>query len=526
MLKGRVLVLGAAAALAVAVVSTTVAGAAIQPIKKYTVALQGTGYETKRLLSVGDTVPMTGNPAKQYQMVGIPDGTGAHRNSDGTRTIFVNHELTVSPLAISRPIIEDPLNRGAIVSKLILDGDGNVLTGDRAYDVVYDESVPTPVALPAADMSNSTRPFSRFCSATLVGPPDGFDRWIYMPNEEEGTEANTFDGKGGVAVAIFDKELHTLPKLGRFAWENTVPQPNTGSRTVVMGLEDGPFAVDPLVENSQVYIYVGTKQTGSGVSALNRNGLDNGLLYVLAPVDPAQRSEADFGDESGAIPVKWVQVPNTDSTTETQLEAASDTAGAINFARPEDGAFNKRDGNEFFFVTTGGLAGANELGRLYSLRIDPNDPTAQGTLQVVYEADEVIAAGRDIAISPDNIDTSKNYLMINEDGTTESRAVMAAKGRDGSIWRFRIKQNGPVGVDADSAKRMAELDPPGQAGGGVVGPGIWETSGITDTSDVFGNGTWIFDVQAHPPTIAPGVNTWEDGQLLLLTRGSDKGNDD
>jgi hypothetical protein len=60
----------------------------------------------------------------------------------------------------------------------------------------------------------------------------------------------------------------------------------------------------------------------------------------------------------------------------------------------------------------------------------------------------------------------------------------------------------------------------------VVGPGIWETSGITDTSDVFGNGTWIFDVQAHPPTIAPGVNTWEDGQLLLLTRGSDKGNDD
>ena len=36
---------------------------------------------------------------------------------------------------------------------------------------------------------------------------------------------------------------------------------------------------------------------------------------------------------------------------EAQLEAASDAVGAISFARPEDGAFNKRNPNEFFFVT-------------------------------------------------------------------------------------------------------------------------------------------------------------------------------
>jgi Bacterial protein of unknown function (DUF839) len=524
MLKRRALPLLAATALAVAV-STAVGVAAINDVKRYTVPVPGSGYETKRLLSVGDTVPLTGSPSREYQMVGIPDGTGAHRNPGGTRTILMNHELPVSPtVATSQPIIGDPLNRGAIVSKLIVDRRGNVLSGDRAYDVVYDESQANPVPQPPADMSNSTRPFSRFCSATLVGPPDGFDRWIYMPNEEEGTEANTFDQKGGVAVAIFDNELHTLPKLGRFAWENTVPQPNHGPQTVVMSLEDGPFQVDPAVENSQVYMYVGQKERGRDVSVLNRNGLDNGLLYVLAPVNPAQRLEPSFGDESGAIPVKWVLVPNADSTTEAQLEAASDAAGAINFARPEDGAFNKRDENQFFFVTTGGLAGGNELGRLYSLNIDRKDPTAQGTLQVVYEADDVIAAGGDTAISPDNVDTSKRYLMINEDGTTESRAVMAAKGRDGSIWRFDITR-GSVGVDADSATRIAELDPPGQAGGGPVGPGIWETSGITDTSHVFGKGTWIFDVQAHPPTIAPGVNTWEDGQLLMLLP-ADKHDDD
>jgi Bacterial protein of unknown function (DUF839) len=523
--KGRVLALGAMATLAV-VVSASVAGAA-SSVKPYAIPLPGSGYETTALLSVGDRVPMTGNPAKQYQMVGIPDGTGAHRNRDGTRTILMNHELPVSPaVATSQPIIGDPLNRGAIVSKLIVDRRGNVLSGDRAYDVVYDESQATPVAQPAPDASNTTRPFSRFCSATLVGPAEGFDRFIYMPNEEEGTEANTFDQKGGVAVAIFDNELHTLPKLGRFAWENTVPQPDSrDNRTVVMGLEDGPFATDPAVENSQVYLYVGTKDQSPGASVLNRNGLDNGLLFVLAPVNPAQRLEQNFGDEDGSIPVKWTLVPNADSTTETQLEAASDAAGAMTFARPEDGAFNKRNKNQFFFVTTGGLAGGNELGRVYTLNIDRNDPTAQGTLRVVYEADEVIAAGGDIAISPDNVDTSSNYLMINEDGTTESRIVMGQKGRDGSIWRFRIR-GGSVGVDAGSAKRIVELDPPGQLGGGAVGPGIWETSGITDTSQVFGGGSWIFDVQAHPPTIAPGVNTWEDGQLLLLTRADDDDDDD
>jgi hypothetical protein len=31
----------------------------------------------------------------------------------------------------------------------------------------------------------------------------------------------------------------------------------------------------------------------------------------------------------------------------------------------------------------------------------------------------IAAAGGDIAVSPDNVDASGQYLMINEDGTTE-----------------------------------------------------------------------------------------------------------
>ena len=110
------------------------------------------------------------------------------------------------------------------------------------------------------------------------------------------------------------------------------------------------------------------------------------------------------------------------------------------------------------------------------------------TLTVVYNADQVVAGGGDIAISPDNIDASAQYLMINEDGTDPgSRPVMAAKGRDGSIWRFRIVDGKP-GVDVSSASRVVELDAgrPVATGRGALDAGIWETSGIIDMSHIWG----------------------------------------
>jgi hypothetical protein len=137
-------------------------------------------------------------------------------------------------------------------------------------------------------------------------------------------------------------------------------------------------------------------------------------------------------------------------------------------------------------------------GRLYSL-LHPGNVTKPATLTIVYNADTTVAAGGDTALSPDNLDVSRQYLMINEDGTTESRAVMAAKGHDGSIWRFDLVKGpvGAVGVDASSAIRVAQLDPPGRDGIPVL-PGVWETGGIIDTTALFGPDTWLSDVQAHP----------------------------
>jgi len=500
----------AALAVTVAVAGSALAATSVKPY----VEPVGGAYEIKALFSVDDKVPLLGGAAgQQYRMVGIPDGLGAHPNGDGTSTLFMNHELGFKTQ--SEPVVGGPKNRGAIVSQWILDQNGDPVAGKRAYDSVYAENTllgPAPVVGNEAQMP---RQLARFCSGFLAGPDNGFDRPIYLTNEEENSP-NTFDGKGGLSVAVFDNELHTLPKLGRYSKENTNVQPGQGTQTVVFATEDGPATLD-----NQLYMYVGKQDRSANATVLARNGLDNGTLYVFRSLDPARNSERTF--TSGSVTGEWVEIPHAEDLTDVQLEAASDAAGAMTFVRPEDGAFNPNNPNEFFFDTTGSSSGAddgvNELGRLYSLRLHPGNPLKPATLTTVYNADTVVAAGGDIAISPDNIGVSGQYLMINEDGTTESRVVMAAKGRDGSIWRFDLVKGpvGAVGVDASTATRVAQLDPPGRDGV-PVGPGIWETSGIIDASALFGADTWLSDAQAHPPTTAPGGApvTVEDGQLFLL----------
>ena len=499
----------------VVVVLTTSGALATTSVKDYVVPI-GSEYQVEALFSVNDSVPEASNPSLRYRMIGIPDGLGAHPNGDGTSTLYMNHELTFA--TTSSPVVDTtgtpvgPAYRGALVSKWTLDAQGNPIRGERAYDWIYSENTFLGPAPDASNTAQMPRQFGRFCSGDLVGPPQGFSDWIYFANEES-SAAESFDGSGGLAVAIIDNNLYTLPKLGRFPWENTVAQATPGNRTVIMGMEDGPAALDRSVTNSQVYMYVGRKDPRRGAGPLRRNGLDNGELYVLAPANRANASEAQF--TGGTIDVVWRLIPNAGALSEVGLEAATDAVGAFTFARPEDGAFNKRDRAEYFFVTTGDAAvSSNNLGRLYSLRLNPGNPTQPAKLTVIYNADQVVAAGGDVAISPDNISTSRDYLMINEDGTGASRPVMASKLRDGSVWRFTIT-NAKVGIDAASRVRVAELDPPGRDGV-AVGAGIWETSGVIDASALFGPDWWLSDVQAHSPTAAPAAGTVEDGQLFLL----------
>lgn len=454
----------------------------------------GDDYSIIPILSVGDRVPRTSNPSEEFQMIGIPDGLGAYANPNGTTTLFMNQELRET--VRSEPVPGQPLYRGAFVSKLLLAPDASVLSADVAYDTVYMEGT---MVGPTATVSNSTPAFSRLCSGSLAWRDAGFDRPIYFAGEESGG-TNTFDGKGGIAIAIFDNAAWTLPKFGHMAWENAVARPHRSKETVIMCMEDGE------VGDCQLYMYVGQKDNSKHAGPLRRNGLDNGKLYVFVANAGWPTNEAGFAE--GSLTGRWVEIPGAESMTDVELEEASDAVGAFAFDRVEDGGFRPYNPNQFFFDTTGGGPG-NQLGRLYQLALNYRNVLGPARLSVIYNADQIVAEGGDIAVSPDNIGVAKDSLMIQEDGTAQSRPVMAAAGRKGNIWHLDLL-TGEIDVVAELANWGRDASTPT--------PGVWETSGIIDGTSLFGPDSWLFDVQAHSPTRAPAANTVEDGQLLLMIR--------
>jgi hypothetical protein len=96
--------------------------------------------------------------------------------------------------------------------------------------------------------------------------------------------------------------------------------------------------------------------------------------------------------------------------------------------------------------------------------------------------------------NPDNIDTSVNSLMVQEDTS------------DAKIWQHEL------GTTNWNHVATANETP-------------WETSGIVDVSEWYGSGWWLLDVQGHGPDFwidsdfdaGTGVTSkLEAGQLLLM----------
>jgi len=481
--------------------------------KAYLVGVSGTGFTTEPLLTAGDLVPVTDSPNEDYQMVGIPDGLGAVRGRPGVTRVFMNHELNSN--VESHPYADRAAHqRGAFVSEYRLGRDGSVLSGRRAFDTVYQDDT---LVGPAAETTNATRAFSRFCSGFMAGRKTGFDRPIYLTGEET-SDGTTFNPAGGQTVAVFNREIHALKDFGYFPRENTVVAPGTGKRTVAFALEDGPRTPD-----SQLYMYVGKKQKNGTV--LQRNGLVGGDLWVFASDDPANNSEATFNN--GTLDGHWVKL--VDATNEADQEAKADAAGAFGFVRIEDGAFGQSK-KRFDFVTTGESTDPtiNRLGANYRLRFDPNkDPADQNPrLSVIFNADQIDAAGQDGPFSPDNMAALHSLEAIQEDGTSASRPEMGERNRDGSVWLVDGSFTSDTATSFPARKRIAELT--GSTGGKVDStpryPGIWESSGIIDVKPMFKGRRLVFllDVQAHESAPPGGASeTVEDGQLLLL-RGNSK----
>ena len=350
MLTGKKLVIASVALATTAGAATMLAGTATGPSSSaspYVINVPAI-VDITSILTVGDSVsdkPVSDKPgsATPYRMVGIPDGLGAFDNYDGTFTVLMNHEIPPENGALRQHGFA-----GAFVSHWIIrKRDLAVLHGGDQAKQVLEWSVPSNSFVPAV------RAMGRLCSADLALPSAFYNRRsgrgytgrIFMNGEEVGDEGRAFAHLvGGPGAGI----SYELPSLGKFSRENSVASPYEQDKTVVVGLDDST--------PGQVYVYIGEKQaTGNEIK---KAGLHGGSLYGIQVLGKNPSQPIPLEDRASGIPggMRFSLRPFGDvssmSGNALQAESAVAKNPVTEFLRPEDGAWDTRNPNVFYFVTT------------------------------------------------------------------------------------------------------------------------------------------------------------------------------
>lgn len=459
----------------------------------------------RALITTGQHVEH-GSGRDSLRFVGSPDGMAFFRPDDETALLYVNHELEGfrSDSVGNRP-------SGARITSLYLDttDPGNIsvraggYTIDHIYDVVFADSLNGDVYAEVA----SPGPIHKSCSSTLSTVLDGFTDNLYTFGEEV-PNPDGFDGMGGLCWVVIYNTAYTLPRMGHGSWENLVLVPNSGNLTTAFPMDDPRATGDN--KNAQLYMYVGTKIPGSP-DIVARNGLSNGLLYVMRSTDPLLVDEDTFTAKGTSIPVEWVQMDY--SVDDAELDAASRDSASFNFFRLEDGEYDDYDTGVLYFISTGHPDETNEFGRLYRYNFDPFAPLNGGTLTILLDGTEGMTG-------PDNIDINRfGEILINEDPNHDLGTLGLT--RDSSVWIYDTV--------VDTLIRVAEMDRANAIAHALAAhpgnvnnpeedfPGGWESSGALDAEGLFGPGSWLLNVQAHSLDIHPNNITIQGGQVLRLT---------
>lgn len=435
------------------------------------------GVTTTSILTTGDVVG-------GYRMVGIPDGLGAYDNGNGTFTVLMNHELG-STLGINRA----HGSKGAFVSEWVIDKSTlAVLSGS--------DLITTPV------LTSGTAAFNRFCSADLPAPSAfyngvvGTSERLFLNGEESGAEGRAF---AHVATGPNKGVSYELPSLGNFSWENAVANPFAQTKTIVMGTDDAT--------PGQVYMYVGTKQAAG--NEVQQAGLTGGNLYGVKVAGGAPQAESRTSAFDGVAgnkdskPFTLVSLGDVSGSTGAALETASSANGVTTFLRPEDGAWNPSNPNEFFFVTTdqfstveagtGGTAGKSRLWRLtYD---DLANPENGGTIDLLLNGDD---AGQ----MYDNITVlSTGEVLLQEDVGNNAHL--------GKTWVYSPVTGVLSPLFTHDANRFL-------TGGGGFLTQDEEASGIIDLSGILGPGKIMFVDQVHRGATGPNATELVEGGQLLI----------
>jgi Bacterial protein of unknown function (DUF839) len=462
------------------------------------------GVHVKSLLTVSDA-QAAGNG---FEMVGIPDGLGARPGRGHDFVLYMNHELPATAGAV-----RGHGQAGAFVSKLEIDkrsfeveeGSDFVQPGVAYWDYVSQTYGPNPSAggpnprVPGDVFPAQLAAFGRWCSSTLSDDGTfynqrtkrGYKGRIYFGNEEVGNEGRSF----GVTE---DGHAQQLPRFGMFNWENTIPAPNETDTTLIIGQEDAA--------GGQPWIYVGHKQRDG--NAFDRAGLTNGVDFVLDLLDETVATDAAFRAKFGkgtAAPFNLAEVDWDQSGNRQNAEAAAD---GLTLNRVEDGEWDPRNPNDFWFVTTEGGQGADvptgQFGRdgggLWKMSFeDIEQPWLGGTLTLMLDGSEAPFLNK-----PDNLDVdSRGNILIQEDpGNNVHVARIVAydidTGDRGVVARFDPAQFEPVTPGGTDAPFTIDE----------------ESSGIIAAGEVLGRGWFLLDAQVHKTNPDPALV--EYGQLMAM----------
>jgi hypothetical protein len=282
--------------------------------------------------------------------------------------------------------------------------------------------------------------------------------------------------------------------------------------------------------SAQVYMYV----------AADRDAVwsDQGTLYAFVSDDPAIN---DYGDLTLGTNVSGSFIPVPDEVArgdQTGLETWSNDNNVFQFIRTEDIAYDRNDPHVVYIADTGepraiadpltgrlkrgpsGTEGPYPNGRLFKMELNDDDPLQVDNLSVVIDADEGGYDNPDAMHNLDNLETTVNSVLIQEDpGSHNQFSPDDPEGVGARIWKYDLA-TGVLTV-------LAEVD---QSGDPDANLGAWESTGIADASALFGPGAFLVNIQAHtifvetapgPDLIPPEGPDWlykrEGGQLLLIT---------
>jgi hypothetical protein len=433
------------------------------------------------IISVGDAL------GSGFVFDSIPDGISFVERGQGRVDLYVNHETSLVPF----PGTLTDFSNSHVDLLALNRHSGGVLHGSDAIP--------------------SDANYQRFCSNFLATAAEGFDRPILFTNEEA-TDVVNREGlawpadpafgsqpeQAGVVVALDIKsgEYRTIYGMGRHNHENSVAIPGFDDLVVLSG--DDTFSAP----SSQLYSYI-----ASDTDALWD---DEGDLWAFV----GEAGYNDYGDLTAAddISGEFIPVPRDVAVADQNaLEAWSNANNVFQFIRIEDIAYDRSDPHVVYFADTGepraianpatgrlmrgpsGTEGPFPNGRIFRMVLNDADPTVVDSLSILIDAD---AGGYDnpgVIHQPDNIETTANSLLIQEDPGGHNQYDLGA-GPGARVWQYDLS-SGELGAVLEVDQSLDE-DPAYDVGGFVARAGGWESSGIIDASSIWGPGWFLIDVQA------------------------------